>query len=478
MIFQNPKQYSDSGFIPKIIIIGSGPAGITIARQLAKAGIPCALLDAGEEDYSDASQKVYEGDVIGDHYYELHEARLRQLGGTSGHWAGWCRMLDAHDFDKHDWLPNSGWPIGRDAIEPFFADAREILGLPEFRKDTSITDSINLINLIRSDAVRFAEKYGDELAKSDKIAVVLDSYVTDLKAEGAKVTIANVTSQDGSSYQFKAPQFVVATGGIENSRLLLWSNEKSADPVVPDATALGRYWMEHPEFDCGEAIVDTQNVYKTEEDGAAFFAPSLKAMEKSGISNFHVLIQPIGYSGTKKLVADLACTAPSAAHWLADLMGQNLACGARVNVAIEQAPLFDNHVALSASRRDFAGIPRVELKWRKTELERKTIVEGLKLMGGALIEKDIGRLRMANWLIKGLDYPTEGEIAGFHHMGGTRMSSDPRLGVVDANCRVHGMENLFVGGSSIFATGGYANPTAPIVAFSLRLGGHLSSMAS
>ncbi|MEQ9071050.1 MAG: FAD-dependent oxidoreductase, partial [Gimesia chilikensis] len=235
MIFQNPKQYADSGFSPQVIIIGSGPAGITVARELAKAGIPCVLLDAGQEYFSDTSQEAYKGEVIGDHYYQLDEARLRQFGGTSGQWAGWCRLLDAHDFQKRDWIPNSGWPIGREAIEPHVAATRETLNLQEFRDDQPMTEAMNWIDLIRSDPVRFGEKYRDELSHSDKIAVVLNSYVTDLEAQGAQVTVANVVSPEGSAYQFEAPHFVVATGGIENSRLLLWSNEKSADPIVPDA---------------------------------------------------------------------------------------------------------------------------------------------------------------------------------------------------------------------------------------------------
>lgn len=475
MIFENPKQYAESGFDPQIIIIGSGPAGMTVARRLAAAGIPCALLDAGDEYFSEASQEVYKGEVVGDHYFELDEARLRQLGGTSGHWAGWCRLLDAHDFQERDWIPNSGWPIGYDAIEPYIAATRETLDLQEFRDDQPVTEAMNWIDLIRSDPVRFGEKYRDELAQSDKIAVVLNSYVTDLEAQGGHVTAANVVLPEGSAYRFTASHFVVATGGIENSRLLLWSNEKSPDPVVPNATALGHYWMEHPEFMCGEAIVGPPETYTPDEDGWAYFAPSLKAMQSAGVANFHIRVFPNVYSGTKRLVADLACTAPSAAHWFAGLMGQNLVCGAHLSIAMEQAPLYENHIALSSSQRDFSGVPRVELHWRKGELESRTLVQALKLLGATFIEKDIGRVRMDNWVTSGPDYPTEGLIAGYHHMGGTRMSRDPRLGVVDTNCRVHGMQNLFIAGSSIFTTGGYANPTMTIVAFSHRLGDHLAS---
>jgi len=72
------------------------------------------------------------------------------------------------------------------------------------------------------------------------------------------------------------------------------------------------------------------------------------------------------------------------------------------------------------------------------------------------------------------DYPTNQELAGHHHMGGTRMSDDPQKGVVDRDCRVHGMRNLYVGGSSVFATSGQCNPTTTIVALAARLGDHLS----
>lgn len=477
MIFRSIEEYDNSGFSPKVAIIGSGPAGITIARRLAKAKVPCVLLNAGSDEYSQESQDVYQGKVFGDHYFDLDVARLRYLGGTSNHWVGWCRLLDAHDFEQRDWIPNSGWPIKRDAIEPYLDSTREILGLRNMDDDVVLSNDINWSDLIRSDPVRFGEKYGDELAASELIAVVFNTYVTDLVAQNNQIAAANILSNRSTKAQVIAPKYVVATGGIENSRLLLWSNERSQEPVVPEPKALGRYWMEHPEYTVGDAIVYNSGAYKrAEEDGWAFFSPSTAGMKDAEVMNFRAVIIPQSLPWSKRLLTDFACTAPTTAHWLFKQIDKDITClGNRVDLSWEQAPVFDNHVALSTSDKDFAGIPRPELHWKKGELERKTLVEGLRMLGRTLAEKDIGRLKMDDWVRNGDEYPIEDqEIAGYHHMGGTRMSSDPRKGVVDGNCKVHGMENLYVGGSSIFTTSGYANPTMTIVAFAERLGEHLA----
>lgn len=474
MIFEGYESFRASGFQPKVIVIGSGPAGTTIARKVAQAGIPVAIFEAGGEEYSEESQDFYKGKTVGDPYFDLDVTRLRYFGGSSNHWAGWCRVMDALDFEPKAWVPNSGWPIRRSDIEPYLDEVHDILDLVPFRDDIAISDDIRWVQLIKSPAVRFGEKFRDEIAASKTIALVLNTYVTELQGDGTQLTGARIWSQGKDQGIATAEYYVSCTGGLENSRLLLWSNEKSNGGVVPHAAALGRYWMEHPQFEGGNVIMNSATQFEMDEVSEAFFSPSREAMEREQILNFGIRFIQMPYHGAKWLVAELACVAPETAEWLSEELGARLRCAAQLYVGWEQSPRADNFVALSATERDALGIPRVELHWQKGELERRTLLEGLRLFGKTLAERDYGRLRIADWVLNGDPYPTDQELAGHHHMGGTRMGNDPATSVVDRNCRVHGMRNLFVGGSSVFATSGQCNPTTTIVALAARLGDHLA----
>ncbi|WP_102961236.1 GMC oxidoreductase [Mangrovicella endophytica] len=476
MIFANAAEFEASSFQPKVCIVGAGPAGITIARVLAKLGTPVVILEAGGEEVTEESQDFYRGTTVGDPYFDLDVARLRFLGGCSNHWAGWCRVLDASDFEARPWVPDSGWPIGRHDIEPFLGEVQDILDLPAFEADRPIDADISWIQLIKSPAVRFGQKYREEIATSDRIALVLNTHVTELVGDGTQVTAARIRSNGAPARDLRVAQYVVATGGLENSRLLLWSNERSGGGVVPKPAALGRYWMEHPQFIAADALLLRENAFEMDAQNEAFFGPSPAALQRAGIMNFGVRLISTPYAGVKETVAHLACTAPSFSEWASSTVGLNLTCGGHLSVGWEQAPVAENRVALSGSERDADGIPRIELHWKKGELDRRTLLEGLRLFGQSMARADLGRVRLAEWLLEGEEYPEGGELAGYHHMGGTRMSNDPQKGVVDSDCRVHGMRNLHIGGSSVFATSGHANPTTTIVALALRLGYHLSGL--
>jgi choline dehydrogenase-like flavoprotein len=473
MIFDSFEGFRTSGFKPRLIIIGSGPSGITVARKLGRAGIPVAIFEAGTAEYTEDSQAFYGGKALGDPYFDLDVTRLRYFGGSSNHWAGWCRVMDAEDFEPKAWVPDTGWPIRRTDIEPFLDEVHDILDLVPFRDDEPISDDIRWVQLIKSPAVRFSEKFGSEIAASKTIALVLDTYVTELQGDGTRITGAKVWSAGRDQGIATAECYVPCTGGLENSRLLLWSNERSNGGVVPHAEALGKYWMEHPQFEGGNAIMNNPDQFEMDAVSEAFFSPSRKAMERRRIMNFGIRFIKMPYHGAKWLVAELACLAPETAEWVSSELEGKLRCAAQLYVGWEQAPRADNRIVLSTSQRDNLGIPRIELHWSKSELEHRTLLEGVRLFGETLAAKNYGRVRIADWILNGDPYPTNQELAGNHHMGGTRMGEDLTRSVVDRNQKVHGMANLYVGGSSVFTTSGQCNPTTTIVALSARLGDHL-----
>lgn len=478
MIFQDAAAYAASSFIPKVCIVGSGPAGITVARKLEQAGIPSVIIEAGSDEWTEESQDAYKGVTVGDPYFDLDMTRLRYLGGSSNHWAGWCRILESYDFEPKSYIKNSGWPIRKADIEPFIPEAREILGLPEFRPDVPFTDNFRWFEVIKSDPVRFGQKYRDQLEQSKLIAVVLNTEVSELAGNGQMITAAKLWSRGQAAGQIEARYFVVATGGLENSRLLLWSNERSNGGVIPKAAALGRYWMEHPMYYAGDALI-TNQTFELDAEGEAFFMPSPEAMARLELPNFHVEIETAPYPGVKGFIAGMSCyTAPDTTEWISQKLGLHLQCTARLHMDWEQAPREHNRVALSTTERDAAGVPRIELHWKKDELDRRVLLEGMRLFGEDLAKRDLGRVRISDWVRDGADYPDGMELAGNHHMGGTRMSDDPLTGVVDKNCQVHGMANLFIGGSSVFATSGQCTPTTTITTLAVRLGDYLGRTVS
>jgi len=143
----------------------------------------------------------------------------------------------------------------------------------------------------------------------------------------------------------------------------------------------------------------------------------------------------------------------------------------------EQAPNFDSRVMLGGER-DALGMPRVRLDWRLTPLDRRSFRGFYEVLGRELGRAGIGRVRMNEWVLATETAWPKSLGGGWHHMGTTRMHADPKRGVVDADCRVHGLANLYVAGAAVYPTAGCANPTLTLVALSLRLSDRLKAVLS
>ncbi|MGH6922622.1 MAG: GMC oxidoreductase [Propylenella sp.] len=458
-------------------IIGTGPAGITCALTLAAAGLRVLLLEGGDFDWNDESQELYKGKVVGDPYHQLEAVRLRYFGGTSGHWSGWCRPLDDIDFRNKGSFGNTAWPIGKADLDPFLADASAMLELTPLTPDEGLLESsLKRIHFAYSPPVRFGEKYREAILSSSTIHLALGANVTSINSSGGTVGDVTVETFDGQKVKVIARRYVLATGGIENSRILLWSNVANGGQVVSNTSALGRFWMEHPHFTLGDAIVKRElAAVDPGSESTDFFSLVPEKQEGLDVLNCGLRLKYRDHAGTAGVIEDIACVAPRFGKWALEQLGKGLVCGPQLRAAWEQEPRAENEVTLSATERDRFGVPLTELHWRKSKNDLRTVRVTALEFGNFLVKSDLGRLKIHDWVLGRGDYPMNDELAGAHHMGGTRMSDDPSRGVVDSNCRVHGQDNLYVAGSSVFPSTGHANPTLTIVQLSLRLGKHLAA---
>jgi choline dehydrogenase-like flavoprotein len=462
-------------------VIGSGPAGMTCARELAARKHKVLLIEGGGRSWSEESQSLYRGETIGDKYFALDACRLRYLGGSSNHWTGWCRPLDVGDFEGKGPNRIGKWPFARSELDPYVQRAADILEVAPPPADVALPGGLlRKIQFSFSPPVRFGEKYADEIAASERLIFAVDCNLTLMNVAGGAISSITVQSYDGASAEIKARVFILACGGIENSRLLLWCNAAANGALLGrQADLVGRYWCEHHFAKIGDALVDSDFVVEPDPDGPTgasmtFVSMTPQMLAETGILSCGLRLLPSSGGEAKALLADVACVAPTWANWAYDAVANGTLCAHELRVTAEQEPVFDNRVALGPAKDRF-GIPTVQLHWRRSELDLKTMREAAQALAFHLAAYDIGRARLEPWVLGEADYPTDVEIAGYHHMGGTLMSDDPATGVVDRNCRLLGMANLYVTGSSVFPSGGHSTPTMTIVQLALRLADHLAA---
>src|SRR6056300_997786 len=164
MIIDNPKLLNNK-FYP-VIIIGSGPAGITLAKKLEEKKINCLILEAGKLEYDDFSQSNYDFRVFGDSITDLKYSRLRQFGGTSGHWGGWCKPIEKWNIKK--------WGLDYDEIRKYQNETCKILNIENKFNNANIDNYFNQIQFQYSN-VRFAEKYKKFIFNSRYVDLVYNT---------------------------------------------------------------------------------------------------------------------------------------------------------------------------------------------------------------------------------------------------------------------------------------------------------------
>jgi len=491
-----------------ICIIGAGAAGISIALEWINTPYRVILLEGGGFEYEDRMQALYRGKTTGQRYYPLESARLHYFGGTTGHWAGFCSPLDEIDFEKRDWVPHSGWPIQRSDLDTFYARAQKNLDLgpyeysfPEYQKeDKSLVplpfDEEAVFNKMWqfSPPSRFGAKYRDTILKAPNIHLYTYANVCDIGANENVSAIKEVIVKNfaGKEHTVRAKYFISACCAIQNARLLLASNRQAPKGLGNDNDLVGRFFMEHLEIKSAEIWFpdpDPLKLYLLDFGKTKYRAElgiTAKKQEEHRILNGTASFTPLEIARTQPAFIDI---------WTKDqkqreknmsdfsktedqFKSTNRFRNFQLFTRVEQAPNPDSRITLD-TEKDELGMPRAMLHWELTPLEKRSIRTIYEIIGKQAGLSQKGRVRLLEYLWDEDDHSwPEFTGGGWHHMGTTRMGTNPKQSVVNADCKVHSIDNLYIAGSSCYVTAGAPNPTLTLVALSLRLSDHLKKRIS
>ena len=440
-------------------VIGAGPAGITLSLELAKANRTVLLFESGTvtERRRDMPNVVGYGH-FGRGWWDAHSTRM--LGGTSRVWEGWCATLMDLDFDN----PAAGvrWPITKSDLARYYQRAAAVVDREPSILDLETPLAPGFVYRPFSDSTRptrFGRKYRETLDTSSTIHVALGTSVVGLDANASRSAVHTLSCFNHSSRVTErvdidpAQNVVLAGGAISNAQLLLQPRSDGAIPVGNESGQAGKYLMEHPHvYEVAEVVLDEDiaQQYRPADFGTAIHAlvPDDQHMRRYGLLGCSVECIPwtTDHEMTEYLTGEYGkpffpylCTTRS-----------------------EMAPSASNGVFLTGER-DVAGLYRPAVRCVIGAGDFLNVETTLRLLGASLIESGKGRVRIDNQRLY------RQSTGGGHFMGTTRMGTSHSNSVVDRDCRVHGYDNLFVAGSSVFSTGGYANPTLTILALSLRL---------
>jgi len=518
-----------------LCIIGGGAAGIALAREFLNGGAKVVILESGGLEAEAETQDLYDGPQDGIPYPDtLYSSRLRFLGGTTNHWGAWCAPWKESDFRRRSWAENSGWPISLSDIEPYYKKAFALcrlqdagdwnwdgaawagrLGLGTLLEGSSFEARVSQRSHPKFETERFsfAHAYRKDIEASRAVEVLLHANATELVIAPDRRTIAAVTVAclSGSRFTVRAGAYVLATGGIENARLLLASRSGAPNGIGNEFDNVGRYFMDHifvpgaarffpqksrpddfqlylpNELDQGvvychigtpDAFLEKERMKDSYIALFPHFDPDyLEASESEGVNSLNDAIQGLKRGRLPRDLADKLLDIMTDVDDVLVSLYRKVAYGGipvlyyDCLVRIDPTPMRESRITLT-DEVDALGLPRAKLTWVVHDQDKADIARLINRFGREAGRLNLGRVQ--NLFDPAQPFRDDLHI-GWHHMGTTRMSRDPEAGVVDKDCRVHSVGNLYIAGSSVFRTSGSGTPTMTIVALALRLADHLKT---
>jgi choline dehydrogenase-like flavoprotein len=491
-----------------VCVVGAGAAGLALAHELRHSGLDVLLVERGGERHEPggAGENVGPGDI------DLVDGRAYGVGGTTRLWAGQCTPLDPEDLEARAWAPLSGWPLSGADLEPYYRRAEALLDIGGAVYDERTWRAFGLeppdldparlrarftVWLREADLAKLTAR---ALGAAPRVRVLLYAPVVGLAAEGGAVTSLELAAPGGRRVRVRARRVVLAAGTIENARLLLASGLGGEHDVC------GRFLQEHPNAHAA-TVADADHRYLQDRFALLYrrgrrhlarltLAPETQRRAEvldcaavfvfehdagSGVEAAKELLRAARARHVPEHAAARAAAIVRNTPDLARLAYRRFRLGrspdtrprrVRLQIFAEQAPSRESRVTLS-ERRDALGLPLARVDWRLAEVDGRTVRAMVDAAGEELRRLGLGRVEPEPWVLD--QRPERAGVLrdSFHTIGTTRMAAEAREGVVDADCRVHGLANLYVAGPSVFPTSGWANPTFAAVALALRLADRL-----
>lgn len=553
-MIRRPEEFSASTTIETdVVVVGAGPIGIVTALELARSGVRVALLESGLERMDQAAQELATLDSRqSDYFHSRSELTVRrQVGGTTMLWGGRCVTFDPIDFEDRPITAQAPWPIGYEDVErylqracdwsvcgqaafnardvPNIADQSLVPGLPD--------DDVRTTDLERwSLPTRFGREYRAMLGDAARLTLWTGLTCTEVVTNGAGDSIDHlvVKTLDGREGRVVAADYVIATGGLEATRLLLASDRHHPDGLGNGGGHLGRWYMAHVEARVAAVQFASDGViYEHELDGEGVyvrrrftFSPQLQ--RGSGMPNAAVwlvnppisdpahgsgilsgvyltLISPVGrfllaeairaaqtktdgpprvLAHLRNIVRDLFPSLQFAVSfsYARFLRKGRKAPGFFVKSADNRYPLhyhgehlphWESKVEL-VDERDALGMRRIRTQMHFSDADYASVRKAIVAIDEHLRRHGVGHVE---WLTDDVDGSVReylAENAGFHQAGTTRMSETADGGVVDPHLQVHGVRGLYVASTSVLPTSSQANPTLVGIALGIRLADRLA----
>jgi choline dehydrogenase-like flavoprotein len=513
-----------------VCVIGSGPAGATIARELQDNRLRVIVVESGGIKRDPEVDALNEIESMGrPRVMDQWLVRNRMLGGSSNTWTGRCAPFDSIDYETREWVPYSGWPFQASEMEVFLKRATPYLGIgvgsgfsdgrfwslfkrPSFSPELDEALLVPFFWQFSKDSTNRFDymRFGRSLQRhSGDIRIILNATVTAINTNSAGSAVQSIDVRDrgGKLRTLLAPRVILCAGGIENARLLLASRGVVPSGLGNQNDLVGRFLMDHPRgrlgaFDVAgsEPLQRWLGVYNVKSGSGNHrfrhgFRLSPDYQKKNGLLNCAVWLHESvtdddPWNALSRILRRRGSILRDATFVGANLglivKGLNQFLVQRnglprkldrleLQCIVEQRPDPESRITLS-DRVDQFGMPLSRINWKVSEQEERTAKAIGRLVKAEFDRLSLNKLYLDSWVVdKGipLNFP---DIA--HPTGTTRMSTDPKMGVVDENCEVHGVHGLFIAGSSVFPTSGHANPTHMIVAMAIRLADFFKSRIS